>query len=77
VRDLATTLVRGLVRDPGRVRVRERTEGGRVIVAVTVSPEDRGRVIGRGGRTGAALRTVLDAVAARCGISCGLDILDR
>lgn len=76
MRELATSLVRGLVRNPGRVTVRERTEGERVVVELGVDPEDRGRVIGRGGRTADALRTVLDAVARRRGQSCVLDILD-
>jgi predicted RNA-binding protein YlqC (UPF0109 family) len=76
VRDLVFTLVRGLVRDPGRVRVRERTERGRVQIEISLDPGDRGRVIGRGGRTVGALRTVLGAVARRHGHSCTLEILD-
>lgn len=75
MRELVTSLVRGLVRNPGRVQVRERTEGERVVVELGVHPDDRGRVIGRGGRTADALRTVLDAVAQRRGQSCVLDIL--
>jgi len=71
-----TTLVRGLVRDPGRIRVREHDEGERMVVELGVAPDDRGRVIGRGGRTASALRTVLDAVARRSGRSVVLDILD-
>jgi len=77
VRELTTTLVRGLVREPERIRVREHVEGGRVVVELGVAPDDRGRVIGRGGRTASALRTVLEAVAQRQGRSCVLDILDR
>ena len=76
MRELVTTLARGLVRDPGRVRVREHEEEGRVVVELRVAPDDRGRVIGRAGRTAAALRTVLDAVARRNGRTCTLDILD-
>lgn len=76
MRELVSSLVRGLVRKPGRIRVRERTERGRLVVELTVDPGDRGRVIGRGGRTADALRTVLDAVARRRGRSCVLEILD-
>jgi predicted RNA-binding protein YlqC (UPF0109 family) len=36
---------------------------------------DRGRVIGRGGRTADALRTLLDAVARRRGTPCDMEIL--
>jgi uncharacterized protein len=76
VRELVTSLVRGLVRSPGRIQVWERTQGERVVVELSVDPDDRGRVIGRGGRTADALRTVLDAVARRRGQSCVLEILD-
>jgi predicted RNA-binding protein YlqC (UPF0109 family) len=46
------------------------------VLELAVAPSDRGRVIGKGGRTAAALRTVLDAVAARRGESVTLEILD-
>jgi len=76
VRELVSTLVRGLVREPGRVRVDQRTVRGRLVIEVTVHPDDRGRVIGRDGRTVKALRTVLGAVARKHGDSCELEIID-
>lgn len=76
MRELVTRLVEGLVREPGRIRVRERTERERVFVELGVAPGDRGRVIGRSGRTASALRTLLGAVAHRQGRSCELEILD-
>jgi predicted RNA-binding protein YlqC (UPF0109 family) len=75
LKELVATLARGLVREPDRVRVRERKESGRILIELEVAPGDRGRVIGREGRTAHALRTVLDAVARRGGCSCGLEIL--
>jgi predicted RNA-binding protein YlqC (UPF0109 family) len=76
LKELVVTFARFLVEDPDRVFVRERTDKGRLVLELSVAREDRGRVIGRGGRTAAALRTVLDAVAARRGQSCVLEILD-
>ena len=76
MRELVSTLVRGLVREPGRVRVHERTVRGRLVIELTVHPDDRGRVIGRDGRTVNALRTVLGAVARKHGDSCQLEIID-
>jgi predicted RNA-binding protein YlqC (UPF0109 family) len=76
VRELVSILVRGLVREPGRVRVHERTVRGRLVIEVTVDPDDRGRVIGRDGRTAKALRTVLGAVARKHRHSCQLEIVD-
>jgi predicted RNA-binding protein YlqC (UPF0109 family) len=76
VRRLVAQLARGLVRDPGSVRVRERTEGQRTVLELTVAVGDRGRVIGRDGRTAAALRTLVEALADRRRGSCSLEILD-
>ncbi len=76
MRELVSTLVRGLVREPGRVRVQERSVRGRQVVELSVHPDDRGRVIGRQGRTANALRTLLSAVARKHHTSCSLEILD-
>lgn len=75
MKDLLEVLARGLVDDPARVRVRQRTDQGLVRLDLEVSADDRGRVIGRGGRTADALRTLLDAVAGRDGRHCRLEIL--
>ena len=76
MKDLVATFAEFLVDEPGRVSVHERTDRGRRVLELAVAPSDRGRVIGKGGRTAAALRTVLDAVAARQGESVSLEILD-
>jgi predicted RNA-binding protein YlqC (UPF0109 family) len=76
MKDLLEALAASLVDDPGRVRVRQRTEEGFVRLDLEVSPEDRGRIIGRNGKTADALRTLLDAVAKRHGKRCRLEIVD-
>jgi len=77
LKELLAALARALVTEPEQVAVHESEERGRTLLELEVSPGDRGRVIGRGGRTAAALRTVLDAVAARNGAPrCELEILD-
>ncbi|GGO15551.1 UPF0109 protein [Microbispora rosea subsp. aerata] len=56
-------LVKGIVEHPDDVRVRaRRIRTGRVL-EVRVHPDDLGKVIGRGGRTAKALRTVVNALA--------------
>ena len=74
--ELVSHLARGLVREPGRVRVHEHVADGRTVIELSVAPADRGRVIGREGRTANALRTLLDALARRRGGSCALEVLD-
>ena len=73
---LVSHLARGLVREPGRVRVHEHVEHGRTVIELEVAPADRGRVIGREGRTANAMRTLLDAVAERRGGSVALEVPD-
>jgi len=60
--DAVDHLVRGIVTEPDAVSV-SRSAGRRgETVRVAVAPADLGRVIGRGGRTATALRTVAAAV---------------
>jgi len=77
VKPLLQQLARGLVQDPGRVRVHEYREDGQTVLELEVAPGDRGRVIGRDGRTATALRTLLSALARRRGESLDVEILDE
>jgi len=56
-------LVRGIVQYPDEVRVGSRSLRRGSVLEVRVHPEDLGKVIGRGGRTARALRTVIGALA--------------
>ncbi len=76
MRDLVSLVARGLVREPGRVRVHEHEADGRTVLELSVAPGDRGRVIGREGRTAGALRTLVAALAKRRGQAVTLEILD-
>ena len=61
-------LVRGIVTHPDDVSVRSKnTRRGRLL-EVRVHPDDLGKVIGRGGRTATAVRTVLGALAGKGGV---------
>jgi uncharacterized protein len=57
-------LVRGIVQYPDEVRVATRPMRRGNVLEVRVHPDDLGKVIGRGGRTAKALRTVINALAA-------------
>ena len=66
-------LVRGIVEHPDDVRVElVTTRRGRTL-EVHVNPEDLGKVIGRGGRTATALRTVMSGVG---GPGVRVDVVD-
>ncbi len=56
-------LVRGIVTHPDDVRVASRLQRRGNVLEVRVHPDDLGKVIGRGGRTARALRTVIGSLA--------------
>jgi predicted RNA-binding protein YlqC (UPF0109 family) len=58
-------LVRGIVEHPDDVNVRSRNLRRGRVLEVRVHPDDLGKVIGRGGRTARALRTVVGALGGR------------
>src|SRR5580700_5216362 len=67
-------LVRGIVQYPDEVQVASRTLRRGSVLEVRVHPDDLGKVIGRGGRTARALRTVVNALAS--GRYVRIDLLD-
>jgi len=73
---LLETLARALVSRPDQVSVTSRSRDGRLHLELRVAPEDRGRVIGRAGRTADSLRTLLDVVARQRGEQCDLEIVE-
>ena len=66
--------LKGIVEHPDDVQVRDRTLRRGRVLEVRVHPDDLGKVIGRGGRTARALRTVVGAVAGGRGPR--IDFLD-
>jgi uncharacterized protein len=65
VRELVEFLCRELVDDPDGVRVDESFDDRGAVYQVRVAPGELGKVIGRGGRTAKAIRTVVRAAASR------------
>jgi uncharacterized protein len=66
MRELLEYLARSLVDEPDRVRVEEYEEDdGTLVLELSVADDDYGQVIGRGGRTAQALRTVVKAAAVK------------
>ena len=66
MKDLLEYLARALVDEPDRVQVEEFEEDdGTLVLELSVDDDDYGQVIGRGGRTAQALRTVVKAAAVK------------
>jgi uncharacterized protein len=66
VRELLVYLARQLVDEPDQVEVEQFEEDdGTLVLELSVADDDYGQVIGRGGRTAQALRTIVKAAAVK------------
>jgi uncharacterized protein len=77
MKELLEYLARGLVEHPDQVHVNEvQEDDGAVVLELSVAEDDYGNVIGRGGRTAAALRTLVKTAAVRTKRRVFVDIVD-
>ena len=77
MRELLVYLAQQLVDEPERVEVEEFEEDdGTLVLELSVGEDDYGKVIGRGGRTAQALRTVVKAAAVKDNRRVLLDIVE-
>ena len=74
VRDVVEVLARALTDRPDEVRVTEAQHKHKTLIELFVSPGDLGKVIGRQGRTAAALRTLAATAGEREGKDVTLEI---
>ena len=63
--NLLLVLARSIVEEPEKVEVTSTETDSRVDLQLRVAPEDMGKVIGRGGRTIRAIRTVVKAASVK------------
>jgi len=77
MKDLLEYLACGLVDEPEEVSVEQfEQDDGTIVLELCVAEGDYGKVIGRGGRTVQALRTVLKAAASRQQQRVLIDLVD-
>ncbi len=77
MRELLEELARALVDSPESVVVEEFEEDdGTIVLELSVADDDYGKVIGRGGSTARALRTVIKAAGASDDCRVLVDIVD-
>jgi len=69
-------IARSLADDPNDVSIEVENRGGKVVLSLSVGPDDMGRVIGRRGRTAQAIRALVGAAGARDGVVTSVDIVD-
>jgi uncharacterized protein len=76
-RDVVEVVAKALADHPDGVRVTENSHRGQNLIELFMAPGDLGRVIGRQGRTAAAMRTLVGATAELEGIKATLEFRDR
>jgi uncharacterized protein len=77
MKELLEYLARQLVDEPDDVEVEQFDEDdGTVVLELAVAEDDYGKIIGKGGRTANALRTVVKAAAVKEGRRVLVDIVD-
>jgi predicted RNA-binding protein YlqC (UPF0109 family) len=76
LQNLLVLLVRPIVDDPDRVEVEASESDTRVDLELRVAPDDVGKVIGRGGRTIRAIRTVVKAASVKVGKRVNVEVAD-
>jgi predicted RNA-binding protein YlqC (UPF0109 family) len=76
VRAMVEVVAKGLVDRPQDVSVTETSRRGVAVVELSTAPGDMGKIIGRQGRTVAAIRTLVALTAEKHGQRAQLDIHD-
>ncbi|HSL28913.1 MAG TPA: KH domain-containing protein [Anaerolineales bacterium] len=76
MKDLIEYIAKSLVEHPEDVQVRQSGGGSRVRIELSVSKEDMGRVIGKGGKVANSIRTLLRVAAEREGKQATLDVVE-
>ncbi len=61
--ELTEFLIKKIVSDPDTVSLKQFEEEEEIIIEVLVDENDMGQVIGRGGKTANAIRTIVQAAA--------------
>jgi predicted RNA-binding protein YlqC (UPF0109 family) len=77
MKELLEYLAGQLVDEPDEVDVQQfEADDGTVVLELAVAEDDYGKIIGKGGRTANALRTVIKAAAVKEGRRVLVDIVD-
>jgi len=76
LRSVIEVVARALVDHPDAVKVADSHRRGMTVLELSTAPGDMGKIIGRQGRTAAALRTLVALTAEKQGVRAQLDIRD-
>ena len=75
MKELVEYIARSIAAHPDEVKVTEEEDDGQIVLRLEVSPEDKGKVIGRQGRVAQSIRTLLRVAAVKRGTRAVLEIV--
>ena len=67
IKTLIEYVATSLVEEPKAVKVKEAKKESYVVMELSVSSDDLGKVIGKNGQTARAIRTIVNAAASKAG----------
>ena len=76
MKEIVEYIARAIVNAPDEVKVTEETDAGGIVIKLEVNAEDKGRVIGKQGRTAKAMRTILSAASTKIRKRTVLEIIE-
>ena len=65
MREMVEYIAKALAANPDAVEVTEETRGNRTVLRLKVSDDDKGKVIGRGGRVAQSIRSLIRVAAVK------------
>tara|TARA_Y100001970_G_scaffold47963_1_gene60763 strand:+ start:30 stop:257 length:228 start_codon:yes stop_codon:yes gene_type:complete len=74
LKDFVNYIAKSLVDNPDEVEVEEEVVGNRLIIHLTVSDDDKGKIIGRNGMIANSIRSLLDIAGKKAGVRVSLSI---
>ncbi len=77
MREMVEYIVKQIVDNPEEVKVQEMKGEKVILLEISVAKEDMGKVIGKGGRIATALRTLVEAAAAKLKKRVMVEILEE
>ena len=76
MKDTLEFIARNLVDEPDSVEVTEVEDDRGTLLSLKVAPDDMGKVIGKGGRTARAIRTIMKAASVKTDQHGHVEIID-
>jgi len=77
IKKLIETMVTSIVDDTEKIQITEEDSDRGILYEITVSKDDVGKLIGKGGRVAKALRTIAKASGAKNGVRVLTNVMNK